>query len=36
MADSLGVNVRERAEKLVSVDLDLQNGHCGLHLVEKA
>lgn len=36
MADSLGVDVGERAEKLVDVELDLENGHDGLHLVEIA
>lgn len=36
MADSLGMNVRKRTEKLIDVDLDLKNGHGRLHLIEKA
>ncbi len=35
MADPLGVDVRKRAEELVDVYLDLENGHGGLHLVEE-
>ena len=36
MADSLGMNVRKRTEKLIDVDLDLKNRHGRLHLIEKA
>ena len=36
MADALGVNVGKRAEELVDVYLDLENGHSGLHLVKEA
>lgn len=36
MTDTLGVDVRKRAEKLVDVDFDLEDGHGSLHLVEKA
>lgn len=35
MADPLGVDVSQRAEQLVDVDLDLQDRHRGLHLVEE-
>lgn len=34
MADPLGVDVGQGAEKLINVQLDLEVGHCGLHLVE--
>ena len=34
MADALRVDVGERAEQLVDVELDFQNRHGGLHLVE--
>lgn len=36
VADALGVDVGEGAEELVNVELDLENGHDGLHLVEVA
>lgn len=36
VADSLRVDVGERTEELVDVQLDLQNWHGGLHLVEVA
>lgn len=35
MTDALGVNVCERAEKLVNVKLDFKRGHGGLELVEE-
>ncbi len=35
MANPLGVDVGQRAEKLVDVDLDFQDRHRGLHLVEE-
>lgn len=34
VADALGVYVGEGAEELVDVELDFQDGHGGLHLVE--
>lgn len=34
MADALGVDVGEGAEKLVDVELNLENWHGSLHLVE--
>lgn len=34
VADSLGVDVGKRAEKLIDVELDLENGHDGLQFVE--
>lgn len=34
MTDALRVDVGERAEQLVNVQLDFENGHDGLHLVE--
>lgn len=34
VADALGVDVGERAEELVDVQLDLEDGHGGLELVE--
>lgn len=34
MADSLRVDIRERAEELVDIKLDFQNRHRGLHLVK--
>jgi hypothetical protein len=34
VADALGVNVGERSEELVDVELDLEDGHDRLHLVE--
>jgi hypothetical protein len=36
MADALRVDVGERAEQLVDVELDLEDGHDRLHLVEVA
>ncbi len=36
MADALRMDVGEGAEKLVNVDLDLQDWHGGLHLIEEA
>ena len=36
MADPLRVDVGERTEQLVNVELDLKNGHDRLHLVEVA
>lgn len=36
MADALRVNVGEGAEKLVNIDLDLEDWHGCLHLVEKS
>ncbi len=36
MANSLRVNVGQGAEELVDVQLDLENRHCRLHLVEKS
>ena len=36
MADSLRVNVGERTEQLVDVELNLENGHNRLHFVEVA
>jgi len=36
VADTLRVDVGERAEQLIDVKLDLENGHGGLHLVEVA
>lgn len=35
MTDPLGVDVGQRAEKLVDIDLDLQDRHRSLHLVEE-
>jgi hypothetical protein len=34
VADPLRVNVRERTEQLVNVELHLEDGHDRLHLVE--
>ena len=34
VADALRVDVGERAEELVDVELDLEYGHRGLHLIE--
>jgi hypothetical protein len=34
MADSLGMDVCKGTEKLVDIQLDLENRHGGLHLVE--
>ena len=34
MADALGVDVGEGAEKLVNVEFDFEDGHGGLELVE--
>jgi hypothetical protein len=34
VTDSLGVDVRQGAEQLVGVELDLEDGHGRLHLVE--
>ena len=36
MADALAVDVGKRAEQLVNVQLDLENGHGCLHLIEVA
>lgn len=36
VADALGVNVSQGAEKLVNVQLDLEDGHGRLHLVEES
>ena len=36
MTDPLRVDVGERTEQLVNVELDLKNGHDRLHLVEVA
>jgi hypothetical protein len=36
MTDPLGVDVGERSEQLVDVELDFQDGHGGLHLVKVA
>lgn len=36
MADALGVDVGERAEELVDVEFDFEDGHDRLHLVEVA
>lgn len=36
VADALGMDVGEGPEKLVDVQLDLENWHSGLHLVEKS
>jgi len=36
VADALGVDVGERAEELVDVELDLEDGHRRLHLVEES
>lgn len=36
MADALRVNVGQRTEKLVDVQLNLENGHGRLHLVEES
>lgn len=36
MADALGVDISKRAKELVGVQLDFENGHGSLHLVEKA
>ena len=36
MAYTLGVDVGQRAEELIDVDLYLQDRHGGLHLVEEA
>lgn len=36
MADALRMYVSEGPEKLVDVDLDLEDWHCSLHFVEKA
>lgn len=36
MTDTLRVDVRQGAEELVDVYLDLENGHGGLHLIEEA
>jgi hypothetical protein len=36
VADALRVDVRERSEELVDVQLDFKNRHDGLHLVEVA
>ncbi len=36
MADALRVDIRERAEELVDVKLDLENRHGRLHFVEIA
>lgn len=36
MADALGMNIRKRTEELVDINLDLKDGHGGLHLVEES
>lgn len=36
MTDALGVDVCQSSKQLVNVQLDLENGHGGLHLVEKS
>jgi len=36
VADSLGVDIGQRPEELIDVQLNLQNRHCCLQLVEKA
>ena len=36
MTDALRVDVGKRAEQLVDIELDLENRHGGLHLIEIA
>ena len=36
MTDSLRMYIRQGAKKLIDVDLDLQDRHGGLHLVEES